>query len=131
MKKKVKEIVTDNNKCYFSHNTCDYLECCKDGMFDQWGTAKHKCKCFPNCPKYKEILSMDYTSGFPDSTADERIAEESADFYKEEIMKTANTLEEAMRFFLNNCTGSITCKKDGEEKECFSYFEAKNFFEEG
>lgn len=122
------------NKCYFSHNTGDYLECCKDGMFDQWGTAKHKCKCFPNCPKYQEMLSMDFTSAFPDSTVDERILKESADFYRKgDIMKTvivATTLDEAMEFFLEHASGGVICKKDGEGKECFSFYEARDFFGE-
>jgi hypothetical protein len=39
-------------------------------------------------------------------------------------------LEDAMKFFLENSSGSVMCV-DGEarEQECFSYPEAKKFYE--
>lgn len=42
-------------------------------------------------------------------------------------MKVYN-LSEAKNFFLENSSGSITCVKNGKEKECNSYVEALAFF---
>lgn len=50
---------------------------------------------------------------------------------KEMLMKTVNTLGEAMSFFLKNSSDSIICKKDGEEKKCNSFPEAKEFYKGG
>ncbi len=43
---------------------------------------------------------------------------------------TVATTQEAMDFFLNNSSGSVTCEKDGEQKECTTFPEAKKFFGE-
>ena len=41
---------------------------------------------------------------------------------------SGETLNEATEFFLANSKGSVICQKDGEEKECNSYLEAKAFY---
>lgn len=41
----------------------------------------------------------------------------------------ATTLEEAMKFFMENSSGSITCLNDkGQSRVCNCYPEAKEFF---
>lgn len=42
---------------------------------------------------------------------------------------TVHSLEEAQSFFLSNSSGSVTCCKDNEEKECTCYPEAAEFFD--
>jgi len=41
-----------------------------------------------------------------------------------------SSLKEAEKFFLNNSSGEILCTKNGKEKACGIYSEAKSFFEE-
>lgn len=43
-------------------------------------------------------------------------------------MQTANTLDEARDFFLSNSSGNITCIKGTRQKECTSFPEAENFY---
>lgn len=44
---------------------------------------------------------------------------------------TVHSIEEAMSWFLNNSSGTVTCvRKDGKTKECNSYPEAEAFFKE-
>jgi hypothetical protein len=46
-------------------------------------------------------------------------------------MKTVKTIEEAMDFFLENSAGSVICvNANGEEKECITFPEAKEFMAE-
>lgn len=44
-------------------------------------------------------------------------------------MTVVNNINEAMNFFLSNSSGSVLCKKNGTQKECNCFPDAKEFFE--
>ena len=46
------------------------------------------------------------------------------------MLKIIQTIDEALNFFLRNSSDPVICRKDGKEKECNSYSEAKKFYEE-
>ncbi|MES2592381.1 MAG: hypothetical protein V4608_10880 [Bacteroidota bacterium] len=39
-----------------------------------------------------------------------------------------HTLTEAMHWFISHSSGSVICNKGDEQKECFSYLEAEDFY---
>lgn len=43
----------------------------------------------------------------------------------------AYSIEEAMNFFLNNSSGSVTCIKNEDKKVCNCYPDAVEFFNNG
>ena len=47
------------------------------------------------------------------------------------MMDKVYSKEEAMSWFLSNSSGSVICvRSDGAERECFSFLEAEEFYDE-